>query len=69
MGVRTGTSTEHRYQLCRDEFCDRFICRVYQEGRRDGYGEGHRRGWDEGYTAGYSKGFPDGQDACPLPHQ
>ena len=69
MGVRAGTSTEHRYQLCRDEYCQRFPCRVYKEGYRNGYDEGHRHGFDEGFAAGYGEGFPDGQAACPLPHQ
>lgn len=69
MGVRAGTQQEHRYQTCRDRSCDRFLCRVYQEGRRDGDSEGHRRGWDEGFSAGYERGFPDGVAACPLPHK
>ncbi len=76
MGVRAGTQQEHRYQLCRDEYCDRFPCRVYKEGWRDGYDEGRRRGYDEGFTDGYSKGhadgyaqgFGDGQAACPRAH-
>jgi hypothetical protein len=61
MGVRTDTSTEHRYQRCRDEFCDRFPCRIYREGRRDGYQEGYQRGWSEGYSEGVTD--------CPLTHQ
>jgi len=47
MGLAAGTSTEHRYQTCRDEYCDRYICRVYREGyrnaREDGYNEGYER--------------------------
>jgi hypothetical protein len=61
MGVRERTSTEHRYQTCRDEFCDRFPCRIYQEGRRDGQQEGYQQGWSEGYTEGVTN--------CPLTHQ
>ena len=72
MGSTTGTASEHRYQTCRDQFCDRFLCRVYQEGRRDGYDDGYRDGWDkgyaEGYSAGYGAGFRDGMDACPRAH-
>jgi flagellar biosynthesis/type III secretory pathway protein FliH len=64
MGVTAGTASEHRYQLCRDRHCDRFPCRVYKEGRRDGYDDGHREGYDEGYA----QGFPDGIAACPGPH-
>ena len=69
MGVRTDTSTEHRYQRCRDEDCERYVCRVYREAWRDGLDEGRRRGWDEGYTEGYGRGFSAGQSACPLAHQ
>ena len=65
MGVQTSTGTEHRYQTCSDPFCDRFPCRVYQEGRRRGFDEGHRKGFDDGYIEGYSEGVRD----CPLPHQ
>ena len=32
MGLLAGTSSEHRYQRCDDEYCDRFPCRVYREG-------------------------------------
>ena len=39
MGLTAGTQQEHRYQLCRDEYCDRFPCRIYKEGYRDGYGD------------------------------
>ncbi len=64
MGVAERTSTEHRYQLCRDQFCDRFPCRVYREGRRDGHDEGRRQGYDEGFVAGFSEGM----GACPRAH-
>jgi hypothetical protein len=56
VGVRAGTGTGHRYQLCRDEYCDNYICRIYKEGHRDGYEDGHQRGYDEGWLAGYSAG-------------
>jgi hypothetical protein len=64
MGVRTAASTEHRYQLCRDEECERFPCRVYKEGWRNGYDEGYRRGFDEGFAAGFAAGLA----SCPGPH-
>ena len=32
MGVLTDARTQHRYQTCRDEECQRFACRVYREG-------------------------------------
>lgn len=51
---------EHRYQLCRDEYCERFPCRLYKEGHRNGYDEGRERGQVEGFAAGYSKGYGDG---------
>lgn len=72
--LRAGT--EHRYQLCRDDDCDRFPCRVYKEGHRDGFGAGWEQGWiagyvkgyQDGYRKGYDAGYPDGMAACPLPH-
>ena len=64
MGVRERTQQEHRYQLCRDEYCERFPCRVYKEGHRDGLEEGRRLGYDEGFVAGFSEGM----DACPRAH-
>ena len=64
MGLTTGSETEHRYQLCRDEYCDRFPCRVYREGYRNGYEDGYAAG----FGAGYSAGFGDGMAACPGPH-
>jgi flagellar biosynthesis/type III secretory pathway protein FliH len=72
MGVPAGTREEHRYQLCRDEYCERFPCRVYKEGHRDGREEGFLRGYDQGYAdgygAGYGAGFSAGLAACPGPH-
>ena len=64
MGVQLGTSEEHRYQLCNDEYCDRFPCRVYREGHRDGFDEGRA----VGEVAGYASGFEDGLASCPGPH-
>jgi flagellar biosynthesis/type III secretory pathway protein FliH len=64
MGSTTDTSTEHRYQLCTDEFCERFPCRVYKEGQRDGYS----RGWHRGHADGYAEGYREGVNNCPLSH-
>jgi hypothetical protein len=68
MAVRMPAQQEHRYQLCRDEFCDRFPCRVFKEGYRDGFEDGRRRGYGEGYAAGYGAGFSEGLSSCPGPH-
>jgi hypothetical protein len=80
MGSTTGNGTQHQYQACDGQWCDRFICRVYREGyddgRRRGYDEGYAtgytRGYEDGYSkgydAGYAQGFRDGIDACPRPH-
>jgi hypothetical protein len=57
MGLTTSEGTEHRYQLCKDEFCDRFPCRIYKEGYRNGHEDG------------YEEGFPDGIAACPRNHE
>jgi flagellar biosynthesis/type III secretory pathway protein FliH len=68
MAVQAGTREEHRYQLCRDEYCDRFPCRLYKEGFRNGREEGFRNGYDEGYADGYGAGFSAGLASCPGPH-
>ena len=60
MGQRTAPA-DHRYQVCRDEFCERYICRVYKEGQRDGFDDGRRRGHDEGFADGYGAGRRDGE--------
>jgi hypothetical protein len=64
MGLKSSTEQEHRYQLCDDEYCDRFPCRVYKEGYRNGYEDGYAAG----YGAGYGAGFSDGLASCPGPH-
>ena len=64
MALLPGTQEEHRYQLCKDEYCDRFPCRVYREGYRNGYQDGYQAGT----AAGYAAGFGDGMAACPGPH-
>lgn len=60
MGSAASIAEEHRYQLCKDEYCERFPCRVYKEGYRNGY--------EDGYGAGYSAGFAEGMASCPGPH-
>jgi hypothetical protein len=68
MAVRMPAQQEHRYQLCRDDDCDRFPCRVYKDGYRGGYEDGRRRGYAEGYADGYGAGFGEGLASCPGPH-
>jgi hypothetical protein len=76
MALPARTREEHRYQLCGDDDCERFPCRVYKEGYRNGFADGHAAGWAAGWAAGYAKGhadgyaqgFPDGIAACPRPH-
>jgi hypothetical protein len=62
------TGNAHEYTACKDRDCSRFPCRVYKEGRGDGYDVGFQRGVAEGYAEGYDRGFIDGIDACPRPH-
>lgn len=57
MGV---VKTGHSYQTCGDEFCDRYICRIYREGHMDGRETGYPEGWTDGYVSGYAAGFTDG---------
>jgi len=48
-GVATVTpSTAHRPSRCRDQGCERSLCRAYREGRQDGYEDG----WDDGFRVG-----------------
>ena len=61
MGLPAANGQEHRYQLCKDEDCDRFPCRIYKEG--------YRNGREDGYQDGYAQGFPDGIMACPRNHE
>jgi hypothetical protein len=64
MALLAGTGTEHSYRACTDEYCERFPCRVYREGHRDGFDEGRA----VGEVAGYASGFEDGLASCPGPH-
>ena len=61
MALLAGTAEEHRYQLCGDEWCERFPCRVYKEGYAAGHAAGFASGYAEGRADGYSEGYGDGQ--------
>ena len=63
MGVLTDERTQHRYQTCRDEDCQRFACRIYREGYRQRLAAGHAAGYAEGEAAGYAEGRRDGYAA------
>jgi flagellar biosynthesis/type III secretory pathway protein FliH len=60
MGVMNGARTQHRYQTCQDEDCQRFACRVYREGFRHGYDQGYAEGYLAGQAAGYTEGYAAG---------
>ena len=60
MGLLTGNGTDHRYQTCNDEYCERFPCRVYKEGYQNGYADGHGAGYSSGFAEGYTAGYSDG---------
>jgi hypothetical protein len=68
MGVLTDARTQHLYQTCQDELCQRYACRVYKEGHRNGRELGRVEGYAKGHTDGYAEGFPDGLASCPGPH-
>jgi hypothetical protein len=59
MGLQASSTDEHRYQLCRDESCQRFACRVYREGRAEGRGAGEVTGYAEGFAEGYAQAAAD----------
>jgi flagellar biosynthesis/type III secretory pathway protein FliH len=61
MALAAGTRDEHRYQLCDDEYCDRFPCRVYREGFAAGHEAGTAAGYAAGRADGYAEGYSDGQ--------
>jgi flagellar biosynthesis/type III secretory pathway protein FliH len=60
MLLKPATQQHHPYQLCRDESCERFPCRVYKDGYRDGYDDGYRDGYDAGRASGFSEGYSAG---------
>jgi hypothetical protein len=45
-------NSQHPYQACRDQGCERYACRIYKEA----------------YADGYEDGFADGIASCPRPH-
>jgi flagellar biosynthesis/type III secretory pathway protein FliH len=55
---------EHHYRECTDEDCPAELCRIYQQGRSNGYDSGYNAGRSEGeaegYVAGYREGHKDG---------
>jgi hypothetical protein len=59
MGLQASSTDEHRYQLCRDESCQRFACRVYREGYADGRDAGRVEGYAEGFAEGYAQAAAD----------
>jgi hypothetical protein len=60
MGVLTDARKQHLYQTCDDELCQRFACRVYKEGFRNGEAAGEARGEARGHARGYSEGYQAG---------
>jgi hypothetical protein len=63
-GVLSDVRTQHRYQTCRDELCQRFACRVYKEGYSNGRAAGRAKGRAEGHAEGYSEGYAAGAASC-----
>ena len=58
----TDERTQHRYQTCRDEDCQRYACRIYREGYDNGYA-GHAAGETKGHAAGHAEGWNAGYAA------
>ena len=54
MGLRRAQE-KHRYQLCDDEYCELFPCRVYKEGYRNGYEDGYGDGTAQGFADGFAE--------------
>jgi len=63
MGVLTD-ARKHVYQLCRDDLCQRFACRVYKEGYINGKLAGRAEGRAESEAIGYDKGYSAGAASC-----
>jgi len=61
MGITAGVRDEHRYQVCTDELCPRFPCRVYREGFEAGHGAGFSAGHAAGRAEGFAEGYQVGQ--------
>ena len=56
MAVDGPGSDEHNYRECTDENCPAELCRIYKDGRRDGYNGGYVAGETDGYVAGDNEG-------------
>ena len=61
MAIGGPESGEHHYRECTDEDCPAELCRIYNQGRRDGYDSGHRAGHAAGEAEGYAAGYNAGQ--------
>jgi flagellar biosynthesis/type III secretory pathway protein FliH len=61
--VSRATTQQHLYQTCQDDGCQRFGCRVYKEGRRNGYEEGNAEGYAKGHAEEYAAGWAAGYSA------
>ena len=62
--LTNGRTKEHLYQTCRDEFCQRYACRVYREGYFNGKLAGVAQGRAEGEAIGYDRGYTAGAASC-----
>ncbi len=62
---RKRQKNDHDYQACPAADCPRPLCVAWKTGYQTGSHDGYELGWQQGYD----RGFPDGQAACPLPHQ
>lgn len=60
MALLPGTQEKHRYQTCRDEYCELPYCRIYREGYEAGHAAGYGAGYAVGHAEGYSEGYADG---------
>lgn len=61
-------SAPHRYETCNDDFCERYVCRVFQQGVLEGIARAHQGGgsavaqaYAEGKSDGYAEGKSDAQ--------
>jgi flagellar biosynthesis/type III secretory pathway protein FliH len=61
MGVLTDARQQHDYRRCRDEDCQRYACRIWREGIREGYQRGAAAGYAQGHAAGYAEGHTEGR--------
>ena len=64
MGLIAAEGQKHRYQLCKDEYCELPYCRIYKDGYRNGYEDGFEEGSAAGYGEGFSAGYSAGASSC-----